>query len=404
MLDIISELSNELYSPSVIAKLWGIASLKLGDKYPPSKMPEYTDPETKEYVYTSVDFWTSGFFPGSLYLLLERMRRFPKTIPNNVPVHPLKLLHACKWWSENLHKQAARVDTHDLGFMIEPAMIKDYELTGDKRSLNTLITAARSLASRFNEKKRYSFSDPSKDFLVIIDNMLNLDLLYYVAALTGEIRLSTIATSHAEVTLKHHIRHPVWSTFHVVNFNEESGTVKEKITNQGYQDYSTWSRGQAWGILGFAKVYKWTKQSKFLTAAIRLGDYFFQNLPEDGVPPWDFDAPQPTYRDTSAAMIAANGYLSMFENTNENEYLRRALYLIKSTLKTSLSPRSRFANYTLTDEVEMGDMHTILDNATINNHEFAPRKWADHGLVYADYYFMENGNLLAKLGLVEHIS
>jgi glucose-6-phosphate isomerase len=113
----------------------------------------------------------------------------------------------------------------------------------------------------------------------------DLDLLFYVASKTGDARLANIAITHASTTLKHHIRED-WSTVHVVNFDQHSGKVKDKFTNQGYWDDSTWSRGQAWGVLGFAQVYGWTKRKEFLDASKELARYFLSRLPADGVPHW----------------------------------------------------------------------------------------------------------------------
>ncbi|PQE27264.1 hypothetical protein CJF32_00000225 [Rutstroemia sp. NJR-2017a WRK4] len=187
--------------------------------------------------------------------------------------------------------------------------------------------------------------------------MLNLDLLFWASVELRSPHLYNIAKTHAQSTQTHLIR-PNSSTFHVVNFDQATGTVKAKFTNQGYSDSSSWSRGQAWAIVGFAQTYGWTGDRSFLDTASSCADYFLKRLEESGsrVPPWDFDAPsedgkRPT--DTSAAM--------------------------------------------------MGDGEdTILKGATINNYEFAPRRWADHGLVYADYYFLMVGNLLLEMGIGEN--
>ena len=209
--------------------------------------------------------------------------------------------------------------------------------------------------------------------------------MYYVADLTKDTRLADIATSHAYKTLEAHVRANN-STYHVVNFEQTDGSIKGRMTNQGYADESCWSRGQAWGITGFAQCYRWTQEQKFLEASKQLANYFLDRLPADGVPPWDFDAPQPCPRDTSAAMIAAYGMLLLFEAEPDNrKYYDAALWIASGVVKTSLSPEARF--------------DTILLHATINNYEYAPRRWADHGLVYADYYFILFGNKLLEMGM-----
>ncbi|KAF2116651.1 Six-hairpin glycosidase-like protein [Lophiotrema nucula] len=379
-------------------------------------MPEYVEPGGERYVNSPADFWTSGFFPGSLYILRERQIRYPGRFSTSL--HPLKLRYACKWWTASLHKQASRTDTHDLGFLIQPWAQRGWELNQDVECFNSLVTAANALASRFDERvgcirswdtcftKRYSFGDPSKDFLVIIDNMMNLDLLYYVANLTRNPRLGMIATKHGLKTLTSHIREDN-STCHVVNFEQNGGSIKERMTNQGFSDDSCWTRGQAWGITGYAQAYRWTGEPRFLEASIRLAKYFVDHLPEDNVPYWDFGAPLPGPRDTSAALIAAYGMLLLHQickdeyEVHERTWLDTALKIIKGVADASLAPKARFVTTSRGHEdVDLGGSETIVLNATINNYEFAPRKWADHGLVYADYYFLLIGNELLKMGVV----
>jgi uncharacterized protein YyaL (SSP411 family) len=224
--------------------------------------------------------------------------------------------------------------------------------------------------------------------------------MYYVADLTKDTRLADIATSHAFKTLEAHVRANS-STCHVVNFEQRDGSIKARMTNQGYADESCWSRGQAWGITGFAQCYRWTKEPKFLEASTQLADYFLDRLPADGVPPWDFDAPQPGPRDTSTAMIAAYGMLLLFEAEPDNrKYYDAALWIASGVMRTSLSPEARFIATAAGDyKVDLGGHDTILLHATINNYEYAPRRWADHGLVYADYYFILFGNKLLEMDL-----
>ena len=212
-----------------------------------------------------------------------------------------------------------------------------------------------------------------------------------------------------------------------MNFDQSSGTVKSKLTNQGYSDSSCWSRGQAWALTGFAQTYGWTGDQIFLTTARECAEYFLQRLEESGggVPPWDFDAPnennnRPT--DTSAAVIACYGLLllhrSLISLNQQSPFLNAALHILTSVCSTQLSHPAKFTTTRVEVEsvehgksfedgklvVEMGEgEETILKGATINNYEFAPRRWADHGLVYADYYFLMVGNLLLEMGIGEHL-
>lgn len=202
--------------------------------------------------------------------------------------------------------------------------------------------------------------------------------------------------------MKSHIREDK-STCHVVNFDPCTGDIKQSMTNQGYSDESCWARGQAWGLTGYAQCYRRTRDGRFLQTAIDLANYFLSRLPEDGVPYWDFDAPIPGPRDTSAAMIAAYGLLLLHESiAHDKKYLAAALRLTESVCQSWLSPEASFTasgHGHETPKVDTGGHDTILLGATINNYEFAPRRWADHGLVYADYYFLLVGNKLLEMGL-----
>jgi uncharacterized protein YyaL (SSP411 family) len=231
----------------------------------------------------------------------------------------------------------------------------------------------------------------------------DLNLLFYVAELVGNPALADIAKTHATTLLDSHIR-PDNSTFHVVDFDQATAGVKQRFTNQGFSDDSCWARGQAWGIAGYAQTYGWTKEPRFLDASRRLADYFLLRLPEDGVPYWDFDAPQPGPRDTSAALVTAYGMLLLYKHAPEDsvKYLEAAIRLVNAVVKRCLAPEAVFPPSENKDEdiVELNGSDTIILNATINNYEFAPRRWADHGLVYADYFFLLIGNLMLEMELV----
>ena len=152
---------------------------------PPEKMPEYTLPGQSKYCYTDASFWTSGFFPGSLYLLYERSLKWPTKTPAHLRPDIRSLRHAAQWWSQRLHPQAHLTDTHDLGFLIHPWARLGWELDANEKCYNSMLVAANGLAARFNPRvgcirswdtcftKRYAFADPKDDFLVIIDNMMS---------------------------------------------------------------------------------------------------------------------------------------------------------------------------------------------------------------------------------------
>ncbi|KKY35461.1 putative glycoside hydrolase family 88 protein [Diaporthe ampelina] len=455
---------SELYSPSVTAKLWSVAQQTLQlSAGPPTLFPEYTHPGDSKYVYRDLKFWTSGFFPGSLYLLLERQARYAQVFQHKQqpsPLHRLQLEHACTWWTENLHANAHLAATHDLGFMIMPWARPAWELRRDARALETLKNAAATLHGRYSPAvgairswdscvtRAYSFQDPSREFLLIIDNMMNLSLLFYVAAHTGDAEMREAAVTHARTTRRTHVRAD-GTTSHLVVLDPGSGAVRQRLTNQGRHHESCWSRGQAWAVAGFAEAWGWTREEEFLDTAVLCADVFLERMPQgDGaVPPWDFEpAPagaeeqgggagegiktskeaEPT--DTSAAMIASYGFLLIYEalrlreSAHAQKYLDAALRITSAVCRGYLTARARFVSRangatvrSIVDtpdhgaeeqdvevvgfDVDDGGYEAILDGATINNYEFAPRRWANHSLVYADYYFMQVGNKLLEMGI-----
>jgi hypothetical protein len=360
---------------------------------------------------------------------------------------------------------AGRKDTHDVGFMIMPALQKRWELTGDAESLDSILRAADSLSSRFvtsagairswdeRIQKNLQITCQKTNCILIIDSMCNLDLLYYAAGHSrhGQ-RLREIATAHATTLLRTHLRPEPsivvsedayrgqwYSTYHVANVEPATGIIKQQFTAQGYSDTSTWARGQAWGILGYAQTYMWTKDRKFLQASCGLAEYFLYRLEtspacveikvSEGmvdkatgrhrrgryVPLWDFDAPiedtaNPT-RDSSAGAIAANGMLVLSQGLAGLGYdglaarFRTAsLDLMRDLVNFALAPEQAHLVCDVNGQFEVRDVspgHTfagLLRYGTANNNENALRRYANHGLVYGDYYLMEYGNRLLRMG------
>jgi Glycosyl Hydrolase Family 88 len=354
------------------------------------KLPHCTKPGThgEEYIFESPEWWTSGFFPGSLWALYERSQK------RELYISKSKLKELCELWMDRIEAQKDNTDTHDIGFMIMPSFQRKYNLEKDTTAGETIVHAANTLLLRWNEKvgclkswnhaitKAYNFSGPT-DFPVIIDNMMNLDLLYSATAITGDQKYAEIATKHAETTLKNHIRSD-WSSFHLVIYDSVTGARKIGLTCQGYQHESCWSRGQAWALYGFASVYQYTGQHKYLDAAKKLANYFVSKL-DNGIVYWDFDAPRPCVWDISAAMIAASGMLLICQLEGSVEYLSSVALILAVAQRNALTDNN-------------GD--TILDHSTVNNYEYAFDRIFDTGLVYADYYFLEVGNRLIDMNLV----
>ncbi|KAJ5831715.1 hypothetical protein N7474_000026 [Penicillium riverlandense] len=413
-----------LYSETTTGKIWRTA-VEFAEQVP-SNYPNYvpgTGSNVGKYVLSDISSWTSGFFPGSLYELLERSIKFPNHLSANgldPSMVRAQLLNLSRHWGNPLHREAFRTDTHDLGFMLMPALQKDWELTGNRESLDFLITAAHSLATRFDKRvnavrswdtlvtKRQNITDQETNFLIIIDSMY-MDLLFYIGNYTANQTLIDIATAHAH-TVQQDIVRKDYSTFHCCDIDPQTNKIKFQETVQGYKDWSTWTRGQAWGILGYTQTYRWTKDAAFLQTARGLADYFITQLSKSAhthpyVPLWDFDAPTVNGvvppRDTSAGLVAANGLLLLHETLQgHSPYLKNAMKIVKETIELSLShdPAKLTVGSDGNITVSPGHWDSILMNATIDNNEYALDRSNNTGLVYADYYFLQFGNRLLERG------
>ena len=459
-----NDLSKELYAENVIAKALWTATTHIGAV--PNAFPEIVpqgEDSDGSYALREAAFWTLGFFPGTLYAILERLIRFPQStnLPVDLNISHLRtqLTTLCRYWAEPLHGHAGRTDTHDIGFIVMPALRADWEMTGNQRSLDSIIRAARSLASRYVPsakairswdlliKKDIEIRDMGDNMIVIIDSLCNLDLLYYASEHDpNSTYLANIATAHATTLLESHLRHESvsptseecyrgqwFSTCHVANIDPKTGSLKRRLTAQGYAHGSTWSRGQAWGILGYAQTYTSTKDTRFLHASCGLAEYFLYRLETapscvevisaDGttkgrrVPLWDFDAPiedtSKPLRDSSAGMIAANGMLilsqaliSLDQMSLSSRFRKAALGIVQDTLALALSPKKAklvaapYEQIQAKDVVPGSKFEGLLKFGTANNNEQARKRYANHGLVYGDYYLVEFGNRLLRMGYV----
>ncbi|KAF8638888.1 hypothetical protein AX17_001941 [Amanita inopinata Kibby_2008] len=265
-----------------------------------------------KWLYFSPNTWTSGFLPATGYAL----RRRQQLCGSSNDLHIADWLYLGRAASSGLVPlEANNTVGHDVGFLSFPFVEELFVNSSNETAKAAINAFARDLASRFNPIVgcTRSWDSPDPDFQVIMDNMMNLDVLFHSAALTNNDTLKEIAIKHADTTMANHIRAD-GSTWHVVEYDSSTGAVTRKRTAQGYSDNSTWSRGQAWGIYDFANMYRNTNNSKYLITARRLATYFIDNLPIDGIVPWDFNAPltpAPRPADSSAATIAANGLLML---------------------------------------------------------------------------------------------
>ena len=315
--------------------------------------------------------WTSGFVAGSFWLLYDHTQE-----PD--------WREAAEQWTEVLESQKYNTTTHDLGFMLYNSFGNGFRLTENPAYRDVLLTAAESLMSRYHPivGATRSWDHGSWTFPVIVDNLMNLELLYWASKSAGKPEFASAANSHAVTTLNNHIR-PDDSSWHVVDFDPASGSVIWKGTHQGIADDSTWARGQAWGLYGFTLAYRESRDRRFLETAVRIADFYLshQNLPADKVPWFDFDVPDyqeiENIRDSSAAAIAVSALLELatFVPESKGEYYRhQALLMLRSLASPSYSAKLGLNG------------HFLLMHATGNQPAGSE---IDVAINYADYYYLE---------------
>ncbi len=319
--------------------------------------------------------WTSGFFPGELWYMYEYTQD--------------------DYWKKkaqeftaNIEDQKTNGGTHDMGFKMYCSFGNGYRLTKDTLYKDILLESAATLITRYKPTigciRSWDHSRDKWQCPVIIDNMMNLELLYWAFKETGDSVYYNIATNHARTTMKNHFRDD-YSSYHVIDYDTVSGNVLHKHTHQGYSHESAWSRGQAWGLYGYTMCYRETKLPEFLNQAENIANYIFTNpaMPEDLVAYWDFNAPgipnEPRDASAAAVMACAMYELSMYDTDKAVQYKKWADTIVDSLSKTYRASLN-------------GDYGFLLLHST-GAHNFE----RDVPLVYADYYFMEALLKKAKL-------
>lgn len=249
--------------------------------------------------------WCSGFFAGTLWQMYQYSH---EQYWRENAVSNTWLIESAKW-----HR-----GTHDLGFMIGDSFGKAYQLTEEQSYRDVMLQAARTLCTRFSSKvgciRSWDHNADKWKFPVIIDNMMNLEMLFEAYQLTGDKSFYDIAVSHANVTMKNHFRDD-YSSFHVVDYDPVTGAVRSRVTHQGYSDDSFWSRGQGWALYGYTMCYRYTHDLRYLEQAKNVAKFLFslKNMPEDGIFYWDMkdpaipDAP----RDASSAALVASAFYEL---------------------------------------------------------------------------------------------
>jgi unsaturated chondroitin disaccharide hydrolase len=347
----------------------------------PTQIPRSIANGKKDWRLVGYRDWTCGFWPGILWYAYEY-------------THDKQWMQDAQRYSRSLWPlvDSAAID-HDLGFQVFTSLGNGYRLTQEPTYGFIILRAADSLAKLFNPKVGTILSwprdVPGVDWPLrhntIMDNMINLELLFWAAKNGGRKKLYDIAVKHAETTMQNHFRSD-YTSYHVVVYDTATGKKIKGITHQGYSDSSMWARGQSWAIYGFTMVYRETKDQRFLDFAQKVTDVYLKDLPADLVPYWDFNAPEipNAPKDASAAAITASALLELSTFVSNKEkattYRQKAEQMLQS-LSTE-KYQSRNIN------------NAILLHSTGHKPNGGE---VDASIIYADYYYIEALLRLKKL-------
>ncbi|WP_407479129.1 glycoside hydrolase family 88 protein [Elizabethkingia anophelis] len=337
---------------------------------PDDKVPQTYDAKSGKVVNYERTWWCTGFYPGSLLYVYEETKD-PVMLKEAERV--LKIIEPNQTFTGN----------HDLGFMMYCSFGNAYRITKNPEYKKIIFNSAEALSTRYRPTIHaiQSWNKSARfDCPVIIDNMMNLEMLNWVSQNGGDKKYQEIAVTHSNTTMKNHYR-PDYSSYHVLDYDLNTGEVIKKKTWQGYSDESAWSRGQSWGLYGYTMMYRFTKDPKYLDFANKIANFILTNpnLSKDKIPYWDFNAPDipNAPRDASAAALMASAFLELGQYTKGKE---RKKYLdnAEQILINLSSPAYR---------AKLGENGGFL---LMHSTGALPLKSEiDVPLVYADYYFLE---------------
>lgn len=325
-----------------------------------------------KFVPSTIYWWCSGFYPGSLWYIYE--------YTGNEHIKALAQKNTLKLDSVQYVTQ-----DHDVGFQLNCSYGNAFRLTGNKIYKKVLYQGAKSLSTRFSAKtgviRSWDFVRKGCDwkYPVIIDNMMNLELLLSMSKAYDDDSLQYIACTHANTTIRNHFRDD-YSTYHLVDYDPETGKVRHKQTVQGYSDESSWSRGQAWALYSYTMMFRMTGYQNYLLQAGHIADMLIRRLPADGIPYWDFDAPDipNALRDASAAAIMASAFIELSHYIQRAEAKGAYLDMAEKQLRT-LASKEYLA--------EPGTNGNFILKHSVGS--FPDKSEVDVPLTYADYYFLE---------------
>lgn len=368
---------------------------ELDSQVPLDRFPRTTDGRDS-LITSDVGWWTSGFFAGSLWLVYEK-------------TGDQRIFEAAERYTHSMYPLLIQDTDHDIGFQLMCSFGNAYRATGDSKYLPPIQRGARKLAERFNPTVGAirSWNGDTWSYPVIIDNMMNLEILTFASRIlgwdTGDY-LKNVACHHALTTMKNHFRDD-YSTFHLVDYDPSNGEVLRRQTVQGYSDASSWARGQAWALYGYTMLAREMGISPspadkdygtiFLRQAENIARMLLSRLPDNGIPPWDFDAPadgdQTPLVDASAAAIMASAFAELSELSSDNKLSGKCRNMSVTQVESLssdiyLAPEGTNCGFLLRHGV--GNLPSSSE--------------VDVPLTYADYYFLEAILRLEKIERKRH--
>jgi unsaturated chondroitin disaccharide hydrolase len=313
--------------------------------------------------------WCDGFLPGMMWIF---HRRSVETGGDKE-----YWMDKAIEYSRPLEARQFDRDVHDLGFIFHSSYYRWHQVTHEARLNDVLVQAGKTMAQRFVERGQYLRSFVSEDSL-FIDIMMNVGVIFYAARETNDRRLRDIATRHALTTRRYLVRGD-GSTAHEGIFDLETGEFLRPSTQQGWRGDSCWSRGLAWAMYGFGSCYEYTRDPRFLATAERCADYYLTHTNGDGVPPWDFQAPEDSRKqvDTSAAAITASALLRLCRMLPDSVkgfyYYSCALHILRTLCE----------KHTATDDSKW---EGTLKGGVYHMHK---KLGVDESVMWGDYFFCE---------------
>lgn len=367
--------------PSIdIDKVMRVAARKLAkfDASHPEKTAYPTDAKGDTWTTVDPSDWVSGFYPGALWYVYEHAKseKWPDAEAWR---------RRAETWTSGLEAQQFNDKHHDTGFMIFDSFGNGNRITGNPTYPPVIVQTAKTLATRYRPEtgviRSWGKKDDKKDFMVIIDNMMNLELLMWASEHGGGEDLRKIALSHADRTRELFFR-PDGSLYHVVHLDPADGKVLRKRTAQGKADESAWSRGQTWAIYGFTYMHEATGDPKYLESALKAADYYLAHLPEDQIPPSDFDSDLKglEFKDSSAATIAAAGLLRLYPLLKSPELKEKYFKAAEAALRALTAP-PYFS--------DGDDKASLISYAARNYHEDPNHRITNTSLIWSDYYLLQ---------------